>query len=146
MTNSTSLICRFIFSLITREVSYTKYCFNLFWEGLFFSVCTVMCVFLNQEVGLYCSCCVLITNKLTSCRPLWTFPHFSTLISTFLSHKNKFFFGIFSFQGGHYSLKAHNLLGPDGIVWFSWKDSDFYSLKAVTMMIRPRSFRPRLSP
>ncbi|XP_028275954.1 fibrinogen C domain-containing protein 1-like [Parambassis ranga] len=48
--------------------------------------------------------------------------------------------------GGRYSLKAQNLLGPDGIVWFSWKDSDFYSLKAVTMMIRPRSFRPRLSP
>uniref|UniRef100_A0A665UJD3 Fibrinogen C-terminal domain-containing protein n=1 Tax=Echeneis naucrates TaxID=173247 RepID=A0A665UJD3_ECHNA len=39
-----------------------------------------------------------------------------------------------------------NLLGPDGIVWFSWKDSDFYSLKAVVMMIRPRSFRPHLSP
>ncbi|KAA8591269.1 hypothetical protein FQN60_002212 [Etheostoma spectabile] len=39
-----------------------------------------------------------------------------------------------------------NLLGPDGIVWFSWKDSDFYSLKVVTMMIRPRNFRPRLSP
>ncbi|RVE67038.1 hypothetical protein OJAV_G00113460 [Oryzias javanicus] len=52
----------------------------------------------------------------------------------------------FYYKGGHYSLKAHNLLGPDGIVWFSWKDSDFYSLKAVTMMIRPRGFRPRLSP
>ncbi|XP_075306500.1 angiopoietin-2-like [Odontesthes bonariensis] len=50
------------------------------------------------------------------------------------------------YRGGHYSLKAHNLLGPDGIVWFSWKDSDFYSLKAVTMMIRPSNFRPRLSP
>ncbi|KAM6899400.1 angiopoietin-4-like isoform 2-T2 [Xenentodon cancila] len=50
------------------------------------------------------------------------------------------------YKGGRYSLKAHNLLGPDGIVWFSWKDSDFYSLKAVTMMIRPRNFRPRLSP
>ncbi|XP_038135715.1 angiopoietin-related protein 7-like [Cyprinodon tularosa] len=49
------------------------------------------------------------------------------------------------YKGGRYSLKAHNLLGPDGIVWFSWKDSDFYSLKAVTMMIRPRNFR-RLSP
>ncbi|XP_035537768.1 angiopoietin-2-like [Morone saxatilis] len=48
--------------------------------------------------------------------------------------------------GGRYSLKAQNLLGPDGIVWFSWKESDFYSLKAVTMMIRPRHFRPRLSP
>ncbi|XP_033492515.2 angiopoietin-4-like [Epinephelus lanceolatus] len=50
------------------------------------------------------------------------------------------------YKGGHYSLKAQNLLGPDGIVWFSWKESDFYSLKAVTMMIRPRNFRPRLSP
>ncbi|XP_044027546.1 angiopoietin-2-like [Siniperca chuatsi] len=50
------------------------------------------------------------------------------------------------YKGGRYSLKAQNLLGPDGIVWFSWKDSDFYSLKAVTMMIRPRNFRPRLSP
>ncbi|KAF3706969.1 Angiopoietin-2 [Channa argus] len=50
------------------------------------------------------------------------------------------------YKGGRYSLKAQNLLGPDGIIWFSWKDSDFYSLKAVTMMIRPRSFRPRLSP
>ncbi|CAN9503615.1 unnamed protein product [Ophioblennius macclurei] len=50
------------------------------------------------------------------------------------------------YEGGPYSLKAQNLLGPDGIVWFSWKDSDFYSLKAVAMMIRPRSFRPHLSP
>ncbi|CAI5692004.1 unnamed protein product [Oreochromis niloticus] len=50
------------------------------------------------------------------------------------------------YKGGHYSLKAQNLLGPDGIVWFSWKDSDFYSLKAVTMMARPHNFRPRLSP
>ncbi|XP_041811650.1 angiopoietin-2-like isoform X2 [Chelmon rostratus] len=50
------------------------------------------------------------------------------------------------YKGGRYSLKAQNLLGPDGIVWFSWKDSDFYSLKAVTMMIRPRNFRPGLSP
>ncbi|XP_070702903.1 fibrinogen C domain-containing protein 1-A-like [Pempheris klunzingeri] len=50
------------------------------------------------------------------------------------------------YKGGRYSLKAQNLLGPDGIVWFSWKDSDFYSLKAVTMMMRPRNFRPRLSP
>ncbi|KAM3596782.1 uncharacterized protein V6R79_020815 [Siganus canaliculatus] len=50
------------------------------------------------------------------------------------------------YKGGRYSLKAHNLLGPDGIVWFSWKESDFYSLKAVTMMIRPNNFRSRLSP
>ncbi|XP_054462596.1 angiopoietin-2-like [Anoplopoma fimbria] len=50
------------------------------------------------------------------------------------------------YQGGRYSLKAQNLLGPDGIVWFSWKESDFYSMKAVTMMMRPRNFRPSLSP
>ncbi|XP_060948499.1 fibrinogen C domain-containing protein 1-like [Limanda limanda] len=51
------------------------------------------------------------------------------------------------YKGGRYTQKAQNLLGPDGIVWFSWKDSDFYSLKAVAMMIRPRSFRPSpLSP
>ncbi|XP_029976859.1 fibrinogen-like protein 1 [Salarias fasciatus] len=50
------------------------------------------------------------------------------------------------YQGGAYSLKAQNLLGPDGIVWFSWKDSDFYSLKAVAMMIRPQNFRPHPSP
>uniref|UniRef100_A0A3Q3MPK2 Fibrinogen C domain-containing protein 1-like n=1 Tax=Mastacembelus armatus TaxID=205130 RepID=A0A3Q3MPK2_9TELE len=50
------------------------------------------------------------------------------------------------YKGGHYSLKAQNLLGPDGIVWFSWKNSDFYSLKTVTMMIRPRTFRPHSSP
>nr|XP_020444344.1 angiopoietin-related protein 7-like [Monopterus albus] len=50
------------------------------------------------------------------------------------------------YKGGHYSLKAQDLLGPDGIVWFSWKDSDFYSLKAVTMMMRPHNFRPHLSP
>uniref|UniRef100_A0A8B9KPQ2 Fibrinogen C-terminal domain-containing protein n=1 Tax=Astyanax mexicanus TaxID=7994 RepID=A0A8B9KPQ2_ASTMX len=39
-----------------------------------------------------------------------------------------------------------NLLGPDGIVWYTWKDSDYYSLKKVSMMIRPRTFKPRLSP
>ncbi|XP_034561277.1 fibrinogen C domain-containing protein 1-like, partial [Notolabrus celidotus] len=50
------------------------------------------------------------------------------------------------YKGGHYSLKAQNLLGPDGIVWFSWRESDFYSLKAVTMMIRPNNFRPSFSP
>ncbi|XP_075941747.1 uncharacterized protein LOC142944384 [Anarhichas minor] len=50
------------------------------------------------------------------------------------------------YEGGRYSLKAQNLLGPDGIVWFSWKESDFYSLKEVTMMMRPCNFRPRLSP
>ncbi|XP_037330705.2 microfibril-associated glycoprotein 4-like [Pungitius pungitius] len=50
------------------------------------------------------------------------------------------------YEGGRYSRTAQNLLGPDGIVWFSLKDSDFYSLKAVTMMMRPSGFRPRSSP
>uniref|UniRef100_A0A8C6T4E2 Fibrinogen C-terminal domain-containing protein n=1 Tax=Neogobius melanostomus TaxID=47308 RepID=A0A8C6T4E2_9GOBI len=50
------------------------------------------------------------------------------------------------YQGGLYSLRAQNLLGPDGLVWFSWRDSDFYSLKATTMMIRPREFRTHRSP
>ncbi|XP_073682848.1 fibroleukin [Garra rufa] len=50
------------------------------------------------------------------------------------------------YKGGRYSAKGKNLLGPDGIVWYSWKDSDYYSLKKVSMMIRPRTYRPRLSP
>ncbi|XP_033367495.1 angiopoietin-4-like [Parus major] len=49
-------------------------------------------------------------------------------------------------QGGRYSIKNRRMLGPDGIVWYSWKDTDYYSLRKVVMMIRPRSFRPRLSP
>uniref|UniRef100_A0A8C1WQ71 Si:ch211-203k16.3 n=1 Tax=Cyprinus carpio TaxID=7962 RepID=A0A8C1WQ71_CYPCA len=39
-----------------------------------------------------------------------------------------------------------NPLGPDGIVWYTWKDSDYYSLRKVSMMIRPRTFRQHLSP
>ncbi|XP_066554213.1 angiopoietin-related protein 7 isoform X2 [Amia ocellicauda] len=50
------------------------------------------------------------------------------------------------YKGGRYSAKGKNLLGPDGIVWYAWKDSDYYSMKKVSMMIRPRTFRPRLSP
>ncbi|CAL1583917.1 unnamed protein product [Knipowitschia caucasica] len=50
------------------------------------------------------------------------------------------------YQGGLYSLRAQNLLGPDGLVWFSWTDSDFYSLKSSSMMIRPQDFRPYRSP
>ena len=49
-------------------------------------------------------------------------------------------------QGGRYSPRARGPLGPDGVVWYSWRDSDYYSLRQVTMMIRPRYFRPRLSP
>ncbi|XP_026146168.1 angiopoietin-related protein 7 [Carassius auratus] len=50
------------------------------------------------------------------------------------------------YKGGRYSLKGKNPLGPDGIVWYTWKDSDYYSLKKVSMMIRPRTFRQHLSP
>ncbi|XP_042181103.1 angiopoietin-related protein 7 [Oncorhynchus tshawytscha] len=50
------------------------------------------------------------------------------------------------YKGGRYSSKAKTLLGPDGVVWYSWKDSDYYSLRKTSMMIRPRTFRPRLSP
>ncbi|XP_056623420.1 angiopoietin-related protein 7 [Triplophysa dalaica] len=59
----------------------------------------------------------------------------------FFAHLN----GVY-YKGGRYSAKGKNLLGPDGIVWYSWKDSDYYSLKRVSMMIRPRTYRPRLSP
>uniref|UniRef100_H3ASL3 Si:ch211-203k16.3 n=1 Tax=Latimeria chalumnae TaxID=7897 RepID=H3ASL3_LATCH len=50
------------------------------------------------------------------------------------------------YKGGRYNAKSRNLLGPDGVVWYSWKNSDYYSLKKVRMMVRPRNFRPRLSP
>ncbi|XP_077077423.1 angiopoietin-2 [Siphateles boraxobius] len=50
------------------------------------------------------------------------------------------------YKGGRYSPKGKNPLGPDGIVWYTWKDSDYYSLKKVSMMIRPRTFRQHLSP
>ncbi|XP_037305362.1 microfibril-associated glycoprotein 4 [Pungitius pungitius] len=50
------------------------------------------------------------------------------------------------YRGGHYTPKGRGPLGPDGIVWYSWRDSDYYSLRKVSMMIRPRSFRSRLSP
>ncbi|PKU32641.1 angiopoietin-related protein 7-like [Limosa lapponica baueri] len=50
------------------------------------------------------------------------------------------------YKGGRYSIKNRKVLGPDGIVWYSWKDTDYYSLRKVVMMIRPRTFRPHLSP
>nr|XP_038033254.1 fibrinogen-like protein 1 [Anas platyrhynchos] len=50
------------------------------------------------------------------------------------------------YKGGRYSIKNRKILGPDGIVWYSWKDTDYYSLRKVAMMIRPRTFRPHLSP
>ncbi|KAM6323541.1 LOW QUALITY PROTEIN: techylectin-5B-like [Aegotheles albertisi] len=50
------------------------------------------------------------------------------------------------YKGGRYSIKNRKVLGPDGIVWYSWKDTDYYSLKKVVMMIRPRIFRPHMSP
>ncbi|XP_072436242.1 fibrinogen-like protein 1 [Chiloscyllium punctatum] len=50
------------------------------------------------------------------------------------------------YKGGKYSAKDKELLGPDGIVWYSWKNSDYYSLKSVSMKIRPRNFRPQQTP
>ncbi|XP_077367209.1 fibrinogen-like protein 1 [Festucalex cinctus] len=50
------------------------------------------------------------------------------------------------YRGGRYTPKVKGHLGPDGIVWHSWRDSDFYSLRKVAMMIRPRAFRKRPSP
>ncbi|XP_063078206.1 fibrinogen-like protein 1 [Engraulis encrasicolus] len=50
------------------------------------------------------------------------------------------------YKGGRYSPRTKNPLGPDGIVWFTWRDSDYYSLRKTAMMIRPRTFRPHLSP
>ncbi|KAM4694444.1 angiopoietin-4-like [Discoglossus pictus] len=44
------------------------------------------------------------------------------------------------YMGGKYG-KGDGILGPDGIVWYSWKNTDYYSLKKVSMMIRPRTFR-----
>uniref|UniRef100_A0A8C3NBP5 Uncharacterized protein n=1 Tax=Geospiza parvula TaxID=87175 RepID=A0A8C3NBP5_GEOPR len=32
------------------------------------------------------------------------------------------------YKGGRYSIKNRKMLGPDGIVWYSWKDTDYYSL------------------
>ncbi|XP_077443069.1 fibrinogen-like protein 1 [Stigmatopora argus] len=50
------------------------------------------------------------------------------------------------YGGGHYAAKGKGHLGPDGMVWHSWRNSDFYSLKKVSMMIRPRGFGNRPSP
>ncbi|KAM9356353.1 microfibril-associated glycoprotein 4 isoform 2-T2 [Pholidichthys leucotaenia] len=50
------------------------------------------------------------------------------------------------YRGGHYSPKGKGSLGPNGIVWYSWKDSDYYSLRKVSMMIRPCSFQTSGSP
>ncbi|XP_040016524.2 techylectin-5B [Gasterosteus aculeatus] len=50
------------------------------------------------------------------------------------------------YRGGRYTPKGRGPLGPDGIVWYSWRDSDYYSLRKVSMMIRPRSFRSHLTP
>ncbi|XP_078412504.1 fibrinogen-like protein 1 [Cetorhinus maximus] len=50
------------------------------------------------------------------------------------------------YKGGRYSGKGRKLLGPDGVVWYTWRNSDYYSLKKVSMKIRPRNFRPRWTP
>ncbi|XP_073485102.1 fibrinogen-like protein 1 [Aquarana catesbeiana] len=49
------------------------------------------------------------------------------------------------YTGGEY-VKGRRMMGPDGIVWYSWKNTDYYSLKKVSMMIRPRSFNSHTSP
>ncbi|XP_034017662.1 fibrinogen-like protein 1 isoform X2 [Thalassophryne amazonica] len=59
----------------------------------------------------------------------------------FYAHLN----GVY-YRGGHYTPKGHGVLGPDGIVWYSWRDTDYYSLRKVSMMIRPHSFRKHSSP
>ncbi|XP_069461766.1 fibrinogen-like protein 1 [Ambystoma mexicanum] len=50
------------------------------------------------------------------------------------------------YKGGRYVGKGRRVLEPDGIVWYTWKDTDYYSLKKVIMMIRSRTFRPHVSP
>lgn len=68
-------------------------------------------------------------------------------IQSYLSHHELFHHNFFlTLQGGRYTLKTRGSLGPDGIVWYSWKDSDYYSLRKVSMMIRPRNFRAHMSP
>ncbi|KAM8953291.1 fibrinogen-like protein 1 [Pelodytes ibericus] len=49
------------------------------------------------------------------------------------------------YSGGKY-VKSRRMMGPDGIVWYSWRNSDYYSLKKVSMMIRPRMPRSPPSP
>ncbi|XP_073418038.1 angiopoietin-4-like [Dendrobates tinctorius] len=49
------------------------------------------------------------------------------------------------YPGGKY-VKGREMMGPDGIVWYSWKNTDYYSLRKVSMMIRPRSFHLNTSP
>ncbi|XP_066447696.1 angiopoietin-related protein 7-like [Eleutherodactylus coqui] len=49
------------------------------------------------------------------------------------------------YVGGKY-VKGRKTMGPDGIVWYSWKNTDYYSLKKVSMMIRPRTFHLHTSP
>ncbi|KAM4772375.1 fibrinogen-like protein 1 [Rhinophrynus dorsalis] len=49
------------------------------------------------------------------------------------------------YTGGQYE-KGLRVMGPDGIVWYNWKNTDYYSLKKVSMKIRPRTFQPQSSP
>ncbi|XP_056418973.1 fibrinogen-like protein 1 [Hyla sarda] len=49
------------------------------------------------------------------------------------------------YVGGKY-VKSREAMGPDGIVWYSWRNTDYYSLKKVSMMIRPRTFQLHSSP
>ncbi|XP_018427267.1 PREDICTED: fibrinogen-like protein 1 [Nanorana parkeri] len=49
------------------------------------------------------------------------------------------------YTGGKY-VKGRRMMGPDGIVWYSWMNTDYYSLRKVSMMIRPGSFHSHASP
>eukprot|EP00079_Xenopus_tropicalis_P013214 XP_002941291.2 PREDICTED: angiopoietin-related protein 7-like [Xenopus tropicalis] len=44
------------------------------------------------------------------------------------------------YRGGGY-MRGRGALGPDGIVWYGWRNTDYYSLKRVSMKIRSRAFR-----
>ncbi|OCT81454.1 hypothetical protein XELAEV_18028274mg [Xenopus laevis] len=44
------------------------------------------------------------------------------------------------YRGGRYQ-KRRSAMGPDGIVWYSWRNTDYYSLRRVSMKIRSRAFQ-----
>nr|XP_023647543.1 angiopoietin-2-like [Paramormyrops kingsleyae] len=50
------------------------------------------------------------------------------------------------YKGGRYSAKGKNLLGPNGIVWYTWKDSDYYSLKKIPVSSNGCPLKSRLIP
>uniref|UniRef100_A0A8C9SCJ6 Si:ch211-203k16.3 n=1 Tax=Scleropages formosus TaxID=113540 RepID=A0A8C9SCJ6_SCLFO len=44
-------------------------------------------------------------------------------------------------KGGRYSPRGKRPLGPDGIVWYAWKDSDYYSLRKKCTVNCERYFK-----